>query len=137
MSPGAGAPSLPLISSTWPWTVLGPRLGSPPAAPQGCPQSPPTLAIDSRGAGCCGVTGDGQRGGRTPEGWQDTWGVAGHLARCARLHPRSPRLCSSRPCRSHQWGSLFQQKLRLRRFLRLLKTIFLLQLFPGLADMLS
>lgn len=49
----------------------------------------------------------------------------------------SPAGVCSRPRRSHHWGSLFQQKLRLRRFLRLLKTIFLLQLFPGLADMLS
>lgn len=41
------------------------------------------------------------------------------------------------PCLSGHWGSLFLQKPRLCFFPGLLKTIFLLQLAPDLADMLS
>lgn len=49
----------------------------------------------------------------------------------------SQHLSSRRPLFSRHWGSLFQQKLHCRFSLWLLKTIFLLQLFPDLADMLS
>lgn len=101
----------------------------PQKEPAGLEAASAARSAGWRAGGCCGQGGDGLKGAHNAP-WP-------RLQQTLLLRSGQGLLILGSPRRSRHWGSLFQQKLRLRCSLRLLKTIFLLQLFPDLADMLS